>query len=111
MDESKVYPLVLEKYVAAGLDRYDNRLASSEDILKILGFDFAKIKGFKVLSDEEKVLAEEMFCKLVNGYGLEYRETDMMYPVEIINEKAKRRFKLGFKAKNFSYLHYSGMID
>ena len=106
----KLYPLVQEKYDAAGFDKRHYKFINAEEVKQILDFDFREIHGFNALSDEEKILAEKLICNFINGWGLEYRETDSMHPVLIVNERDNKRFKIVFKPNNYSYLAYNGEI-
>ena len=97
---------IKQKYTKA--DIKDLKFKTAEQVKKVLGFNCRTIRGFKNLSKNEQELAESLFCKYLNGLGLEARET--VRPTNIISEPQNGRFKVRFKKLGFSYLYFNGTV-
>ena len=97
---------IKQKYTKA--DIKDFKFKTTEQVKKVLGFDCRATRGFKKLSKKEQELAEYLFCKYLNGLGLETRET--VRPTNIISEPQNGRFKVSFKKLGYSYLYFNGTV-
>lgn len=53
----------------------DYRLRNTEDLLKVLGIDFADVKGYATLDDLNKVNYERFIVRFFNGWGFEPKMT------------------------------------
>lgn len=100
------YDEVMEIYFKNNIK--DCKFRNVEEIKKILGFDFKKIKGYENLSTQEKIQSENLICNYINGWGLKARMEQI--PVSIIIDNKRRCYKVVFKNKKFSYLFFDGTI-
>jgi hypothetical protein len=98
------YNLIQNKYIKANIEGY--KFKNALDIKKVLGYDFTTMRGFKILSDDNKKLAEKLICRYINSWGLEARED--IRPTNITREPGK--FKVTFKDKGYSYLYDNGTV-
>lgn len=97
------YNEIANKYIKAGINSY--QFANALEVKKVLGYDFRTIRGFKALPDGDKVKAERLICRFLNGHGLEAREG--IRPTKIKRESGK--FTLNYGEK-YSYLYDGGSV-
>lgn len=100
-----LYNSIEDKYIKANIQGH-YKFRNAAELKVVLGIDIPKIKGFEKLSDDDKILAEQLICFYVNGWGLSAREK--IKPASIIRQKGK--FKLIFKDKEYSYLYDDGSV-
>jgi hypothetical protein len=97
------YNEIASKYIKVGINSY--QFANALEVKKVLGYDFRTIRGFKALSDGDKVKAERLICRFLNGHGLEAREG--IRPTKIKREPGKFTVHYG---KSYSYLYDGGSV-
>ncbi|MBU3145758.1 hypothetical protein [Clostridium sp. CF012] len=97
------YNKIANKYTNADIKDY--KFANALEVKKVLGYDFRTIRGFKALSDGDKVKAERLICRFLNGHGLEAREG--IRPTKIKRESGKFTLHYG---KKYSYLYDGGSV-
>ncbi|MBU3146605.1 hypothetical protein [Clostridium sp. CF012] len=97
------YNKIANKYTKADIEDY--KFANALEVKKVLGYDFRTIRGFKILSLEDKTLAERVICSFINGHGLEVREG--IRPTKIKRELGKFTVYYG---ERYSYLYDSGSV-
>lgn len=101
------YNEIEDKYIKAEVQGH-YRFANASEVKAVLGYDLKKIRGFKALSDEDKILSERLMCNFINGHGLEARERLIITKVK--REKGKFTTYYGEDGKSYSYLFDSGSI-
>lgn len=102
------YNKIENKYIKAEIKGH-YKFANALEVKKVLEYDFRTIRGFKILSLEDKALAESLICNFINGHGLESRES--LRPTSIKREH--RKFIVNYKhydSKEFSYLYDNGSV-
>lgn len=99
------YEEIENKYIEAEIKGHYS-FENAVEVKKVLGYDFRTMRGFKVLTEDDKVLAEKLICNYINGWGLAARES--IKPSGIIREPKK--FIVRFKDKGFSYLYDNGSV-
>lgn len=99
------YKDIENKYIEADIKGH-YRFVTAKEVEKVLGYDFRMIKGFKELSDSDKLLAEILVCNFINGFGLQARET--VKPTKI--QRRLGKFMLSLEGKSFSYLYDDGSV-
>ena len=94
------YEEIEERYIKFNIINY--KFQNAEQVKQVFGWDFRTCKGFKILIDEDKKLAEKLICKYLNGFGLKHRHKER--PIMIKKDDVKERFIVSFD-DGYSYLY------
>lgn len=109
----RVYPdieFIYKHYKIKGHYKFEN----TNEIKNVLGFIFEETKGFEELSNEKRELVVRALMKILNGFGLEWRDT--FWPVSLKDEPKKKRILLYCtsgknETENSWIIHYEGNIE
>lgn len=82
------------------------KFRNADEVKKVFGWDFRTIRGFKDLSEENKIIAEFLICNYLNGFGLGIRHKQRPTSIKFEGNK----FKVNIKDDGFSYLYLNGTV-